>query len=249
MVDLLEPSPSDTVIEIGPGRGALTKYLVGRCAKPILIEKDKRLAEYLRGRFGGQQGVEVIEGDATRLNLRDFLEGGQKALVISNLPYEASTAILSNLLRQRALILRMVLMFQREVAERIAAKPGDKAHGSLSSIVQVKCRVEPLFDVAPSKFFPAPKVWSRVLLLSPYGEEHPFCDAAEDPSFEVFVRAVHTHPRKKVLNSLSAGLGLERQEAMSLLVLAGVEPNLRPSDIPLDALVRMWRYFRRFSEK
>lgn len=243
VVAALRAGPSDTVVEVGPGRGALTAGLVGRCGRLVLIERDPVLARGLRDRLAGREGVTVVEDDAARVDLASLLPS-TGALVIGNLPYEASTAILANLLRVRRLVARMVLMFQREVAERLAARPGTREHGALSVLVQARCRVEPLMDVGPERFSPPPRVWSRVLRLTPLPPDHPFADAADDPSFEDLAHALHAHPRKTVLNSLSSGLGLSRSATLALLDQARVDPTLRPSHVPLDRVVSLWRAWR-----
>lgn len=243
LVAALRSGPADTVVEIGPGRGALTTHLVGRCARLILVERDLDLARGLRERFAGRDEVLVVEDDAARVDFARLLPSSG-ALVIGNLPYEASTAILANLLRARRLVARMVLMFQREVAACLAAPPGARGHGALSVLVQVRCRVEPLMDVGPERFFPPPRVWSRVLRLTPLPADHPFADAADDPSFDDLAHALHAHPRKTVLNSLSSGLGLSRPATLALLDGARVDPTRRPSHVPLDQVVSLWRAWR-----
>ncbi len=240
VVAALRAGPSDTVVEVGPGRGALTTHLAGRCGRLVLVERDPDLARGLRDRLAGRGEITVVEDDAARVDLAAFLPT-TGALVLGNLPYEASTAILANLLRVRRRIARMVLMFQREVAERIAAPPGTREHGALSVLVQARCRVEPLMDVGPERFSPPPRVWSRVLRLTPLPPDHPFADAADAPSFEDLVHALHAHPRKTVLNSLSPGLGLSRSATLALLDQARVDPLLRPSHVPLDQVVSLWR--------
>lgn len=246
IVRALQAGPRDTIVEVGPGRGALTVHLAGRGARLILVERDSDLAARLRDRYSPEPTVLVLEDDAARVNLAALLappasSWTDKALVIGNLPYESSTAILSNLLRQRHLVARMVLMFQREVAARIAAPPCVREHGALSVLVQVRCLVEPLMDVGPSHFSPPPRVWSRVLRLTPLPPDHPFADAADDPAFEALVHALHAHPRKTVLNSLASGLGLSRERALALLDRAGVDSTLRPSHVPHDRVVALWR--------
>ncbi len=240
MVEALGVAPPDTVVEIGPGRGALTSHLAGRCARLVLIERDPSLAATLKKRFASSCEVVVVEDDAAKVPLAPLLGSGQ-ALVIGNLPYEASTAILANLLRHRRLVSRMVLMFQREVAARIAAIAGTRRHGALSLIVQVRCRVEPLMDVGPERFSPPPRVWSRVLRLTPHPADDPFSDAADSSTFDALAHALHAHPRKTVLNSLAAGLGIPRALALSLLDRVGIPPTIRPSHVALDQAVFLWR--------
>lgn len=165
IVDQLDPQADDVIVEVGPGTGALSRYLAGRCRRLILIEKDRRLVEYLREEFASADGrVEVIHGDAVEFDKRPlFLEGRVK--LVGNLPYSAATPIMRNFLEQPTPVSRAVLMLQKEVAERVVAGPHSKARGKLGLRMQCEWRVELLRTAGPDLFYPRPKVDSSILLL------------------------------------------------------------------------------------
>ncbi|MCF6311595.1 MAG: 16S rRNA (adenine(1518)-N(6)/adenine(1519)-N(6))-dimethyltransferase RsmA [Verrucomicrobiales bacterium] len=164
IVDQLDPQPEDVIVEIGPGTGALSRHLVGRCRKLILIEKDRRLAEFLRGEFVDSSEVEVIHADAITYDKRPlFLEGPIK--LIGNLPYSAATPIMRNFLEQPTPVVRAVLMLQKEVAERLVAVPSTKAYGKLGLRVQAEWHVDLVRTAGPECFHPRPKVDSSIVVL------------------------------------------------------------------------------------
>jgi len=228
-----------TVLEVGPGRGALTRLMVGRCARLILVEKDAGLALDLMHRYREKPGVEVIEGDAATLDLAEALGPDDQGVAVGNLPYNAATPILFNLLEARARFKRAVFMFQKEVARRLAANPGDREYGALSLLVQARSQVEMLFEVPPEGFVPKPKVWSAVIRLTPLEKDI----APQDPGFDRMVHALHSGPRKTARNSLSQGLGISASKAAALLEAAGADPGTRPCCItPLQA-ADLWMEF------
>ena len=159
---------SSTVVEIGPGRGALTNELLRQAGKVIAVELDRDLASLLRDRFKEYSNLQLIEQDALALDFDQIaLENGSGLTLVANLPYNISTAILSRLVGYRHSFESMILMFQREVVERITAKPASSDRGYLTVMVQAFMKVEKLFDVPPTAFRPVPKVWSSVVRLIP----------------------------------------------------------------------------------
>lgn len=165
IVNQLDPQADDVVVEVGPGTGALSRHLLGRCRRLILIEKDQRLVEYLREEFSSFEGqVEVVHGDAVEFDKRPlFVEGPVK--LIGNLPYSAATPIMRNFLEQPTPVSRAVLMLQKEVAERVVAGPRSKAYGKLGLRMQCEWNVELLRTAGPDLFHPQPKVDSSIILL------------------------------------------------------------------------------------
>lgn len=165
IVDQLDPQAEDVIVEIGPGTGALSQHLVGRCRKLVLIEKDRRLADFLRAEFvDSAEQVEVIHADAISFDKRPlFLEGPIK--LIGNLPYSAATPIMRNFLEQPTPVLRAVLMLQKEVAERLVAVPSTKAYGKLGLRVQAEWQVDLVRTAGPELFHPRPKVDSSIVVL------------------------------------------------------------------------------------
>ncbi|HEY2846395.1 MAG TPA: 16S rRNA (adenine(1518)-N(6)/adenine(1519)-N(6))-dimethyltransferase RsmA, partial [Pyrinomonadaceae bacterium] len=172
IVATLDLKPDDHVIEIGPGGGALTKGLVASGANVTAIEFDRDLAPALRGKFHKKNNFAIIEADALDMDFssvdpRSAIRDPQSSKLVANLPYNISTPILQRLIEQRDIFSTLVLMFQREVVERIMAEPRTKERGFLSVIAQNAFEIEYLFEVPPTAFYPVPKVWSAVIRLTP----------------------------------------------------------------------------------
>lgn len=165
IIEALEPRAAETILEIGPGRGALTAPLLLRAGALVAIEFDRNLIPLLTEKFSVQENFKLIESDALVTDFCDVIRPATQARVVANLPYNVATAILQRLIEQRNCVSEMVLMLQKEVVDRITAGPGGSERGYLSVFVQTYCEAEKLFDVAPSSFRPAPKVWSSVLRL------------------------------------------------------------------------------------
>jgi 16S rRNA (adenine1518-N6/adenine1519-N6)-dimethyltransferase len=235
------PLEGTTVIEIGPGPGGLTRALLAEGAtRVIAIERDARalgaLAE-IAAQVPGR--LTVVEGDALTFDPRREL-GGAIARIVANLPYNIATALLARWLTAEPWppwFDRLVLMFQREVAERIVAAPGSKDYGRLSVLAQWRTRPKILFDVHPSNFVPPPKVTSAVVELVP--RLHPLrCDSA---LLERLTAAAFGQRRKMLRQSLRS-LGTD---PLPLLAAAGIEPTARAEDISVEGLVGLAREFGR----
>lgn len=165
IVEALEPRSDETILEIGPGRGALTASLLDRAGSLVAIEFDRNLIPLLTEKFGSRTNFKLVQSDALVADVCEVIRPATQIRVVANLPYNVATAILQRLIEQRGCVTEMVLMLQKEVVERITAGPGSAERGYLSVFVQAYCETEKLFDVAPSSFRPAPKVWSSVLRL------------------------------------------------------------------------------------
>lgn len=199
ILSALEPSGDETIIEIGPGKGALTRQLVEQAGRVIAIEFDRKLAPLLAEEFASKDSFKLVHGDALELDFCSEILPATKARVVANLPYNISTAILQRLIDQRACLTEMVLMLQREVVDRITAPAGSTERGYLSVLVEAYCETETLFDVAPGAFKPAPKVWSSVLRLV----VRPRLAADMDQSLMwQVVSAGFAQRRKTILNNL-----------------------------------------------
>jgi 16S rRNA (adenine1518-N6/adenine1519-N6)-dimethyltransferase len=172
IVDALADVGSSVVIEIGAGRGALTKLLASRAGHLIATELDEMLASKLRVAYAGQQNVEIVHANFLKISLSDMLKGSEKLLpssrvkVVGNIPYYITSDILLRLLEQHELIERAVLMVQREVADRIAAEPASRDYGLLTCTTKLFADVERLFTLPPSAFSPPPQVHSSVVRLA-----------------------------------------------------------------------------------
>ena len=166
IVEALDPQPDETILEIGPGKGALTTPLLERAGSLVAIEFDQNLIPLLGDKFNGKPKFKLIQDDALAVDFCDAICPAIQARVVANLPYNVATAILQRLIEQRHCLTELVVMLQREVVDRITAPPATPERGYHSVFVQTYCEVEKLFDVAPSSFRPAPKVWSSVIKLT-----------------------------------------------------------------------------------
>ncbi len=227
------------VVEIGPGRGALTDLLAERAGTLVLVEIDPRLAGTLDERFYDDGRVCVVCADACEVDFRSLVD--PPALVVANLPYESGTAIVTRLLEQRGLFSEIVVMLQREVCERIAAPPGSAARSGLSVHVELVADVELGRRVSPRCFRPVPKVESRLLKLRPL--TRPRFDVGRAAVFEELVRLAFSARRKMVRNTL--GRYLEARcgsaEAARLLEEAAIDPRQRPATIELRSYAHLSR--------
>jgi 16S rRNA (adenine1518-N6/adenine1519-N6)-dimethyltransferase len=167
IVASLKLKPQDTVIEIGPGLGALTRELIGKARNVIAIEFDRDMVLELRSSIGHSPDLNIINTDALSVDFEDLIGNAESTKVVANLPYNISTAILQRLIEQRGLFNSLVLMFQKEVVDRIVASPGNTERGFLTVLTENAFLSERLFDVPPEAFFPAPKVQSSVVRLTP----------------------------------------------------------------------------------
>lgn len=228
------PADPPRVVEIGPGRGELTAKLLQRFPRIVAIELDAKLASELKLRLGNPEGLEVIGGDALEVDLTSLAAQGPWT-VVGNLPYSVATAILRRWLGFGNVFPSLVVMVQREVAQRILAPPGDGERGALSVEFQLLAQGELLFTVPPRCFAPPPKVWSAVLRLRPRGQ---LTDAVVRRAIRL-ARLAFTHRRKKLTNALArtvANLG-------TYLLQAGVSGEARPQELTVDqwlALGQLW---------
>jgi 16S rRNA (adenine1518-N6/adenine1519-N6)-dimethyltransferase len=226
---------SDDVIEIGPGLGILSEAIFRHGVHSLtMIELDMRLATVLQDRMRDRRGVNVINADF--LDLRG-LPGDGPLKVVANLPFNVASAILERLCADHARIKLMVLMFQREVAERIRARPGDSDYGALSVYTALYWNVTDHFRVAAGNFNPQPKVDAEVLVFTP--RRPPLFEAVDEQTILRTIRAAFTQPRKTLRNSLASGLGLVPAIAEAMLERAGIDPGARAATLGLDDFLRL----------
>ncbi|MDJ0759877.1 MAG: 16S rRNA (adenine(1518)-N(6)/adenine(1519)-N(6))-dimethyltransferase RsmA [Woeseiaceae bacterium] len=228
IVEAIRPQPSDTIVEIGPGPGAITRPLSRRAGHLHLIELDRDLVSALRQEFAGQDNVTVHEGDALSF---DFRALGDDLRVVGNLPYNISTPLLFALLSQRDVIRDMHFMLQKEVVDRLAAQPGSKAYGRLGVMLSCHQYIEPLFDVPPESFDPPPAVMSAVVRLTPKPDDA--CVILDEDHMSRLVAAAFGQRRKTLRNSLSEFASAEELSA------AGIDPGLRAEQLDVDAFVSL----------
>jgi 16S rRNA (adenine1518-N6/adenine1519-N6)-dimethyltransferase len=235
IIALLRPTRADLVVEIGPGKGALTAALASACGRLLALEVDPALAAGLETRFGELAHVEILTADARLFDyarLRDRLpDTSGRVLVVGNLPYSVAKAILMKLVEAGRAIDEMALMLQREVAERVAAGPGGRTYGSLSVLTQIACDVELAFVAPPGAFSPPPRVDSAVVHLRVRSD--PPVPIADRRRFAVVVRAAFAQRRKSLANTLAAGLGLPVDRSRELVAAAGLDPIRRAETLSL----------------
>jgi len=240
------------VVEIGPGKGVLTDLLVQRAGHVAAIELDRVLGAQLRMRYTGRANLEIIEGDVlgidfARLVGRDTGTAGDtrirrapKAQVIGNLPYYITSPILMHLFTQHEHIEQIVIMVQREVAERIAAEPGGREYGVLSAVTQLFAKVENLFTLPPSAFVPPPKVHSSVLRLTiaPQAEK-----LGVDPvAFQEFLKLAFAQKRKTLLNNLKPRYGEKDGKLIRAAIAAAkLRPDVRAEAVELEKMAKVFR--------
>ena len=216
----------DVVIEIGPGRGALTEELLKRAGRVIAVEIDHQLAENLRAKHAGEKNIEIVERDVLDVSLADLVDG--PFVVVGNVPYYITTPILFHAL-QPPLPVRCVFLVQREVAERIVAPPGSREYGALSVNVQAIASAEVVRLVSPRSFSPPPKVDSAVVRITPLAA--PIVPADEIEEFRKFVIAVFGMRRKQIANVLRSVRGISVDAARSALESLSIDPAARPETL------------------
>lgn len=228
--------PTDVVLEIGPGLGTLTAELLRRAGRVIAVEFDKELARKLPGQFPGKN-LEVISGDILSFDLSD-LPSGYK--VVANVPYYITSKIVQKLMTATNKPTTAVLLVQKEVAERLAAGPGDMSILAISA--QVYAEVT-LGDIVPAAFFtPPPKVDSRVVVLKT--RPKPLIEPNNEKAFFRIVKAGFSAKRKKIRSSLSGGLSISKKEVEDLLAKAKISPNVRAEDLS----IKDWKIVSLFSD-
>jgi len=219
---------SSGVLEIGPGEGALTAFLVGHGVPVVALDKDPRSLEALHERFG--EAVSGHLGDAAIDDLSVLLPG-DRSIIVGNLPYNAASAIQRRVLALGTRILRSVLMFQREVAVRLVADAGSRDYGVPSVMTAVRAQAWLVRDVPPHAFRPPPKVQSAVVLMEARAE--PLVGDEDLEAFGAFVALAFQQRRKTLNNALG-----DKREA---LTKAGIDPGLRAEQVSPEAFVRLWR--------
>lgn len=234
ITDQLEPCPEDTVVEVGPGTGALTGHLLGRVKRLVLVEFDSRLAAWLKERFAGEPGVEVHHADGAKFDTRGLFRHGPVKF-LGNLPYSSGGAILRNFLSRPHPFERAVIMLQKEVIDRLAAVPRTKAYGVLTLRVQSEWVVKPLRTVPPEAFHPRPQIDSSVALLLPRGNSLPAFDARR---FDELIRRGFAQRRKQMGKHMPPSPPWEEVSAG-----LGVSPAARAEELSLDQWVELARLY------
>lgn len=239
IVEALGPEATDTVVEIGPGKGALTDLLAARCGRLVAIEIDRDLAASLRDRFHGRSSVEIVEGDALDVGWAEL--AGERYLLAGNLPYYITTPLIFRIL-ERPMPQRAVLLVQREVADRLLAKPGSSEYGALTVNVQVAATIAAVGRVSAGAFYPRPKVDSAIVLLRPRAAQ--LLGTAEERPFRQFVQAIFGMRRKTMLRIVRELWVPPAGDAATVLAAAGIDRSARPETVPPETLVQLFRLTR-----
>src|SRR5580692_10275042 len=220
ILDSISPAHEDRLLEIGPGRGALTWGLLQRVRSLDVIEIDRDLARSLQDDPRAAKGLRVHVEDALHTDFGRLRGDGGPLRIVGNLPYNISTPLLFRLLSQRAAIADMHFMLQREVVDRMTAQPSNKTYGRLTVMLAAVAEVEKLFDVGPGAFQPRPKVWSAIVRLRPTLK--PRFEIGDDGVLRTLVSAAFSHRRKILSNGLKGLLTPEEIES------CGIDHQLRP---------------------
>ncbi|MGH7712468.1 MAG: 16S rRNA (adenine(1518)-N(6)/adenine(1519)-N(6))-dimethyltransferase RsmA [Gemmatimonadaceae bacterium] len=237
IVDTLDPQPNETVIEIGPGQGTLTELLAPRSSQLVAIELDRDLAGLLRERYASRPSVEIVEGDVLDMPLAE-LSAGRPWSVTGNVPYYITTPILFHALaspRPR----HIVFLVQREVGDRLAARPGSEAYGALSVNAQALALVSLHGRVPAGAFQPPPAVDSVIVRLTPLAL--PLVSAQEEAPFKTLVQGAFSLRRKQMIRVVRTLYDTEPERADRLLQSIAIAPNARPEVLPPQSFVDLLR--------
>jgi 16S rRNA (adenine1518-N6/adenine1519-N6)-dimethyltransferase len=236
IADALQLQGHETVLEIGPGRGALTDILAARAGRLIAIEYDRALAAMLRERYARHGNVLIAEADVLEVSLGDLAAGPY--VLVGNVPYYITTPILFHALAPPRAD-RAVYLVQREVAQRLVAKPGTKEYGALTVNVSAVARAETLFGVPAGAFAPPPKVESAVVRITPLAT--PLVAPDEEQRFRVLVQGAFGMRRKQMRRVVRTLFSLDAEQAEDLLARTGIEPEVRPETLSVEQFAALLR--------
>ena len=235
IVEAAELSPADKVLEVGPGIGTLTQGLAEAGAEVTAVELDKKLPAVLKETLKAYDNVRIVPGDILKVNIPEIM-GDAPFKVAANLPYYITTPILMTLLERRLPITHMVTMVQKEVAERMTAKPGSRIYGALSVAVQYYTEPEIVLDVPPRSFIPAPEVMSVV--VSCRVRKEPAVAVQDEKLFFRVVKAAFGQRRKTLMNALKGG-GFSKEAVRDALEQSGIDPTRRGETLTLEEFGRL----------
>jgi 16S rRNA (adenine1518-N6/adenine1519-N6)-dimethyltransferase len=243
IVACVDPTAEDAILEIGPGRGALTRLLARSGARFLAIEWDRDLLPLLTAEFANLDTVEIGHGDILRVDLQQLLVargGSRKWKVAANLPYNISSQVLFRFLEHPELFERLVLMLQKEVGDRLVAPPACKDYGALTVLLRLHFDIRREFLVKPGSFRPVPKVDSCVLRFIPL--EQPRAEVGDEELFRRVVKGAFNQRRKTLLNSLrSAGLGEDGAELAEACARCGIDGGRRGETLSLEEFAALTR--------
>jgi len=231
IVETVAPRPGDAMVEIGPGRGAITRGLLKAAGRLEVVELDRDLIQPLAESCAGLGDLQIYSADALQFDFCRLVEADRKLRLVGNLPYNISTPLLFHLLDQAHCIQEMYFMLQKEVVDRMAAEPGTKTYGRLSVTLQARCSVEPLFTISAAAFQPQPKVESGLVRLIPYRPARFTID--DKDLFERLVSQAFSQRRKTLRNGLRKLVSAEQMEACH------IDPAMRAERLEIADFVRL----------
>lgn len=243
IVSCVAPVPEDCILEVGPGRGALSRLLVASGARFVAVEWDRELIPLLNAEFADNDRVEIGHGDILRVDLRQILTSrapGRKWKVAANLPYNISSQVLFKFMEECDLFEGLVLMLQKEVGDRLAAPPGCKDYGALTVLLRLHFDIRREFIVKPGSFRPIPKVDSAVLSFTPLAE--PRVEVGDEDLFRRVVKGAFNQRRKTLLNSLrSAGFDDGDGSLSAALAACSIDGMRRGETLSLEEFAALSR--------
>jgi len=225
------PARGDSLVEIGPGLGAITLPLLEQAGKLTAIELDRDVIPRLESLAANRGELRIVQGDALEVVLAPLAPAGAKLRLVGNLPYNVSTPLLFHFLDQADCIQDMHFMLQKEVVQRMAARPGGKEYGRLTVMLASRCKVEPLFNIGPGAFRPPPKVDSAFVRLTPFAAP-PF-PIPDRVRYARIVTQAFSHRRKTLKNALA---GLVDEAAM---IAGGIDPKARPETLSASDFAKL----------
>ena len=231
ILQAINPQPSDIIIEIGPGEGVLTRRLSTDCGQLHAIEIDRDLAAALGEHYAQDSHVQIHLADALKVDICSLAKPETRVRLVGNLPYNVSTPLLFHFIRYIDCVRDMHFMLQKEVVDRIVAKPGNKSYGRLSIMIQMLCHVESLFDIGPGAFRPPPKVWSAVVRLQP--RQQPLITLDQIPLLERFGQRLFSQRRKTLRKILQGSVSVDTLETL------GIDSSRRPETLTLEEIVAL----------
>ncbi len=232
-------SKEDLIIEIGPGLGTLTKYLLEKAGKVICVELDSRMIKILKDRFFLYDNLEIINQDILKVNLKEIIRNEKEkgkiktAKIVANLPYYITTPIVMKLLEEKLDLESITVMVQKEVANRLIACPGDKETGAITYAVYYYAKAEGIMEVTKNSFIPAPEVTSKVIKLK-LRKEPQVKVRNEKLMFEI-IKSAFMQRRKTLLNALTnTKVFINKEEGTQILEKLGLDTNIRPEKLSLE---------------
>ncbi len=236
IVSYVNPEPGQHIVEIGPGKGALTQYLLKEAGRLDVIELDRDLIPLLERACTGLGELHIHSADVLRFDFAALATDGRALRLVGNLPYNISTPLLFHVLEKLSCVQDMHFMLQKEVVQRMAAAPGDSDYGRLSVMIQYYCYVDPLFLVGPEAFSPAPKVESMVVRLVPHAQ--PRVQVTSTARFSAIVKQAFSQRRKTLRNTLKGLLSEDDIRAQE------IDPSARAETLSLEQFARLSNILR-----